>query len=78
MSIVVDITDHEHCYKAGACWQDREPCPALSIDPEDRHDGRSEPTQCGTCLHWWDDAVITSMTPTPAGRCPFEYDHEDV
>jgi len=35
---------------------------------------------CGTCGRSWDDAVITSMTPVPAARCPFEYFHdgEDV
>jgi hypothetical protein len=26
---------------------------------------------CGTCNASWDDEVF----PTPAGRCPFEYDH---
>ena len=24
----------------------------------------------------WDDAIVTSMTPTPAARCPFEPFHE--
>lgn len=32
---------------------------------------------CGICGLSWDDAIITSMTPAPAGRCPFEYFHED-
>lgn len=27
---------------------------------------------CGTCGRTWSD----EETPTPAGRCPFEYDHE--
>jgi len=31
----------------------------------------------GACGRSWNDALITSMTPVPAGRCPFEYDHED-
>ena len=30
---------------------------------------------CGSCGLTWDDGVITSMTPTPSGRCPFEYFH---
>lgn len=33
-------------------------------------------TTCGTCGRTWDDARITSFTPTPAGRCPFEAFHE--
>lgn len=33
--------------------------------------------QCGTCGLAWDDAIVTSMTPVPSGRCPFEYFHED-
>lgn len=32
-------------------------------------------TTCGHCGRTWDDALITSMTPVPSGRCPFEYDH---
>ena len=30
---------------------------------------------CGTCGRYWDDGIATSMTPVPAGRCPFEYYH---
>lgn len=30
---------------------------------------------CGTCGLSWDDGKVTSMTPTPAARCPFEYFH---
>lgn len=30
---------------------------------------------CGTCGRSWDDGKSTSMTPTPAGRCPFEAFH---
>lgn len=30
---------------------------------------------CGTCGRRWDDAKSTSLTPVPAGRCPFEYAH---
>lgn len=31
---------------------------------------------CGTCDFHWNDALITGVTPTPAGRCPNEYAHE--
>jgi len=30
---------------------------------------------CGHCGLSWDDAIITGITPTPSGRCPFEYFH---
>jgi hypothetical protein len=30
---------------------------------------------CGTCGRTWDDALVTSVTPAPSGRCPFEYEH---
>lgn len=32
-------------------------------------------TTCGTCNRQWDDAVVTSWTPAPSARCPFEYFH---
>jgi len=31
--------------------------------------------KCGTCGRSWDDSKSTGLTPTPAGRCPFEYWH---
>src|SRR5690348_2299603 len=31
---------------------------------------------CGACGRSWDDGVVTSMTPVPSGRCPFEYFHD--
>jgi hypothetical protein len=34
-----------------------------------------DPVTCGTCGLSWDDAKVTSMTPTPSGRCPFEGFH---
>ncbi len=30
----------------------------------------------GSCGLSWDDGIITSMTPAPSARCPFEYFHE--
>jgi hypothetical protein len=35
----------------------------------------ADPVTCGTCGRTWDDAVVTSVTPTPSARCPFEYEH---
>ena len=32
--------------------------------------------QCARCRRTWDDALVTSRTPAPAGRCPYENDHE--
>jgi hypothetical protein len=31
-----------------------------------------DPVTCGTCGRTWDDAVVTSVTPAPSARCPFE------
>jgi len=33
---------------------------------------------CGTCKRSWDDGISTSITPTPSGRCPFEYFHHAI
>ncbi len=30
----------------------------------------------GNCGLSWDDSIITSMTPTPSARCPFEAFHQ--
>ena len=32
---------------------------------------------CGTCGRSWDDGKSTGWTPTPSGRCPFEYFHAE-
>ena len=37
-----------------------------------------DPTTCGACGLTWDDAIVTSWTPAPSARCPFEYFHEYV
>lgn len=34
-----------------------------------------EMATCGTCGRAWNDALITSRTPAPAARCPFEELH---
>ncbi len=33
---------------------------------------------CGDCGRSWDDAIATEWTPSPSGRCPFEYYHDTV
>ncbi len=33
---------------------------------------------CGTCKSAWNDALISARTPAPAGRCPYEYIHEEI
>ena len=43
----------------------------VELAPED-----PRATVCGHCHRGWDDTVSTSVTPTPSGRCPFEYEHE--
>lgn len=35
-----------------------------------------DPACCGACGRWWDDGIVTAVTPVPSGRCPFEYEHE--
>jgi hypothetical protein len=32
----------------------------------------SEIATCHECGRSWDDSIVTSMTPAPAARCPFE------
>jgi hypothetical protein len=34
-----------------------------------------DPVWCDACDRRWDDAIPTTWTPVPAGRCPFEYYH---
>lgn len=31
---------------------------------------------CWGCLRQWDDSLVSDMTPTPSGRCPFESFHD--
>lgn len=35
-----------------------------------------ETMTCGACGFSWNDALVTGITPTPAGRCPNEYGHD--
>lgn len=39
-------------------------------------DAAGDPVQDGECGLWWDDAISTSLTPAPGGRCPFEEYHD--
>lgn len=33
---------------------------------------------CGECRRVWNDALLSSRTPAPAARCPYEYFHRGV
>lgn len=33
---------------------------------------------CGSCSLSWDDSVVTSYTPAPSARCPFEAFHGEA
>lgn len=46
--------------------------PVVALGPNDKAEDRAT---CGTCGRSWDDAVVTSYTPAPSGRCPFETFH---
>lgn len=52
------------------------------LDPFERElafkqkpNGDVQVAECLTCGRVWDDAGISDITPTPAGRCPFEAYH---
>ena len=47
-------------------------------EPRYDDDGREivHVATCGHCGRSWNDAAVSEITPVPAGRCPFEYDHE--
>lgn len=75
----VDFTDLDKAVryaKAHAMPLVPDDFPVQPIDEEDVGDAE-DPMQCGTCNRWWDDGVVTALTPTPSARCPFEYFHPD-
>lgn len=37
-----------------------------------------EMATCGNCGKSWNDALMSSMTPAPSARCPYEYIHEEI
>lgn len=45
------------------------------VQPARPGDIASGPSTCGYCGLSWDDSVVTSLTPAPSGRCPFEHFH---
>ncbi len=49
--------------------------PVQPLTPGD--DGYETAAVCNGCGRSWDDRAVTSMTPTPSGRCPFEPFHDD-
>ena len=46
--------------------------PVQPLKAGDKVPGR---TTCGACNLSWDDDKVTSMTPAPSARCPFERFH---
>lgn len=45
------------------------------VQPLGPNDAAEDRSTCGTCGLSWDDGKVTSMTPAPSGRCPFESFH---
>lgn len=46
------------------------------VKPLSQNDKAEDRATCGHCGRSWDDGKVTSMTPAPSGRCPFESFHE--
>lgn len=51
--------------------------PVRPLTTQAQRNAAHHPTQDGHCGLWWDDAIPTAYTPTPAARCPFEAFHAD-
>jgi len=49
----------------------------FEIQPLKPGEKAQDPVTCGACGRTWDDAIPTSWTPAPSGRCPFEYFHSE-
>ena len=49
--------------------------PDHPVQPVWDEDDAEDPATCGYCELTWDDGKVTSMTPAPSGRCPFEHFH---
>jgi hypothetical protein len=73
-----DTPAGRHCISCGVNVDEYEPeIPAnYPVQPLGHDDAAERRTTCGTCSLSWDDAKVTSMTPTPSGRCPFEAFHK--
>lgn len=53
-----------------------EPIPKdYEVQPLERGQKAKDKATCGHCGLSWDDGEVTGITPTPSGRCPFEYFH---
>lgn len=50
----------------------------FAVQPLKPGEPAKDAVTCGVCGLTWDDGVSTGWTPTPSGRCPFEYFHEDI
>ena len=55
--------------------------PLRVIEGDEQFDEMGEVVErfatCGNCGATWNDAIISSRTPAPSSRCPFENDHEE-
>lgn len=47
--------------------------PVQPLTPQEQAVAKASCAWCGLS---WDDGKVTSMTPTPSARCPFESFHE--
>lgn len=47
------------------------------VQPITANDPAVDLATCGDCGLSWDDGKVTSMTPAPSARCPFEYFHDN-
>lgn len=53
------------------------PIPGATLRYDDDGHAIVDIATCGTCGRSWNDALVSSVTPVPSGRCPFEYEHEE-
>ena len=51
--------------------------PGATVQRDDNGRAIVEVATCGACHRSWNDAAISSMTPVPSGRCPFEHLHKN-
>jgi hypothetical protein len=54
------------------------PVPGAELRYDDDGKPIVDVATCGSCGRSWNDAAVSSWTPAPSGRCPFEYDHDYV
>ena len=46
------------------------------VQPLKASETATDKATCGTCGVSWDDVKVTSITPAPSARCPFESFHK--